>query len=348
MAGILDEISAATPKALRQPSPPSEFLLSRAKGRQEQTPYSSQTSYNRPTTPGNISQNHNSNSNYASMNKMPFYGQQYNGHNDGDEMEWTPIIPQKQNNTFEPRASQPKPPVFGADPANTRPSPFYGRLPEAPYSPAHRLRNPPNQARLRVSSQEVKENFFNNITRRGSDSNPSNDPNENTTKREMNLAQQRFFLPSPPSEAEAGNVLADLLTSFSLSSPETNIPAVVENRSTRTRHIYQALVLLLGMLFWNNSMNTEAARSVMLTVLIGCLALSIRTLLDNTVFVQPEKSDAKIAFGSCVASLEFAVAGYGLLETLASGDILGNWAAFGTRLTGGMLMYEIWAMSFGQ
>lgn len=169
-------------------------------------PASSNTSlYNQQTSYGNS---------YASASKIPSYGPNYELPHNPDEMEWSPIIKQKQNISFKPRQLQTQP-QQSENPASAQPSPFYGRIPEAPYSPAHRLRNPPNQARLRVSSQEVKENFFKHITRRGSDPKSSSDADENTTKREMNLAQQRFFPPTPPSEAEAGNVLADLLTSFS-------------------------------------------------------------------------------------------------------------------------------------
>lgn len=270
----------------------------------------------------------------------PYYQQQNSG---VEEMEWTPDIPQTQTRAFKPtQPQQPKSYSFGEF---KQPSPFYGRLPEAPITPAHRLRNPPNQPRLRVSSQEVKENFFNNITRRGSS--PTADSPGESSKREMNLAQQRFFPPAPPSEA--GNVLADLLTSFSLSAPE-DTPAITAQRSTRTRHMWQGLVLLLGLFFWNHSASLEEGKAVMLTVMICCLALGVRTLLDNTVFIQPGKPEAVIwhTLGTCIGGLELTGAGFGLIEVLAGRGDLENCNSLGTVLIGSMLIHEIWLASFGR
>lgn len=45
-------------------------------------------------------------------------------------------------------------------PTQPQPSPFYGRLPPAPISQAHKLRNPPNQPIFRKASTPQKEGFF--------------------------------------------------------------------------------------------------------------------------------------------------------------------------------------------
>lgn len=354
MASILDGIVATPLSELRQPSPPSAYLSSMNKTYQQQDSniYPS-TSTGSPPARNGLPPFRDiplmNGTSYMSTRETSYHPQQEFAQPGVEEMEWTPTIPQTQARAFNPsRPAQAKPYTFGDAPGTAQPSPFYGRLPEAPITPAHRLRNPPNQARLRVPSKEVKENFFNNITRRGANSKQGDDSTGSSTKHEMNLSQQRFFPPTPPSEA--GNVLADLLTSFSFSSDETSTPAVQEQRSTRIRHMWQALVLLLGLAFWNNCPSTEATKSVMLAIMLACLAIAVRTLLDNTVFVKARKSENVIWYilGCCIAGLELTSAGYCLTELLADRGALENNVSLGTLTIGGMLLYEIGMASFGR
>ncbi|KAE8453110.1 hypothetical protein EG329_012297 [Mollisiaceae sp. DMI_Dod_QoI] len=358
MAGALDEIAATSSNSLRQPAPLSagdfHARLSRTRPHQEQT------SHLYSTTPTDILQPRNSlpsfrdmpygnSKNYIATGGMSSHPQYQDVQDTIEEMEWTPSVRQTQARAFNPsRRLQTIPQTSGEPFGSNQPSPFYGRLPEAPISPAHRLRNPPNQARLRVSSQEVKENFFNSVTGRGVDLDQTGNSSERALKHEMNLAQQRFFPPTPPSEA--GNVLADLLTSFSLSSPETDTPVVLEEHPARIRHICQALALLLGLFFWTQSANSEKGNTVMLTVLIGCVCIGLRTILDNTVFVRPGKPEAILwhSLDTCIGGFELAAAGYGLIEVLADRSDFENFTSMGTLLIGGMLIHEIWLASFGR
>lgn len=73
-----------------------------------------------------------------------------------DEMDWTP-----SQQPFQP--APPKPQL--AIPTIAQPSPFYGRLPPAPLSQAHKLRNPPNQPTFRQATAAQKQSFFNNRRR---------------------------------------------------------------------------------------------------------------------------------------------------------------------------------------
>jgi hypothetical protein len=66
-------------------------------------------------------------------------------------MDWTP------SQAPLPPASKYRIPV----PTIPQPSPFYGHLPPAPISQAHRLRNPPNQPTFRKASATQKQSFFN-------------------------------------------------------------------------------------------------------------------------------------------------------------------------------------------
>lgn len=68
-----------------------------------------------------------------------------------EEMDWTP------SQQPLPPASKYRMPV----PTIPQPSPFYGHLPPAPISQAHRLRNPPNQPTFRKASAIQKQSFFN-------------------------------------------------------------------------------------------------------------------------------------------------------------------------------------------
>jgi len=141
--------------------------------------------------------------------------------NDVDEMDWSPIIPQKQYRAFNtPQSLQGSynSQLFGQTPVSEKSPVFWAKIPPAPITPAQRLRNPPNQPRLRVSSQEVKENFFNNITRKNSDSDETASSIVGNSRRQIELQQQRFFAPIPP--CEEADSLADTFKGFSLGSSE--------------------------------------------------------------------------------------------------------------------------------
>ena len=73
-----------------------------------------------------------------------------------DTMDWTPT-----QDSFRPAPSAHilQPIITGG-----KPSPFYGRLPPAPISQAHQLRNPPNQPKFRRTSTEQRKGFFKRMT----------------------------------------------------------------------------------------------------------------------------------------------------------------------------------------
>jgi hypothetical protein len=292
---------------------------------------------------------------YLATGEVPQRLDQQQNRNDIDteEMEWAPSRPRSQYRAFNapPRALQPEIQHFGEAPASDQSSPFWYKLPPAPITPAQRLRNPPPEIKLRVSSLEVKENFFNNVIHRtsGVDKRPdgrSLDASENA-REGVEFAQQKFF--PPPSPSEAGNTLADLLTSFSLSNPEVERPKDAE-KSSSVRHAFQGLALFLGLYFWNYTFlnHSEYSRNIMLVIMIGCAVISIETILDNTVFaIDGKLKPIRQSLGACFGGLECATAGYGLLEILAGRADCENCASLGTILIGGMLVHEIWLALFG-
>ena len=292
---------------------------------------------------------------YLATGEVPQRLQQQQNGNDMDveEMEWSPSRTRSQYRAFNPppRALQPEIQHFGEAPASDQSSPFWYKLPPAPVTPAQRLRNPPPEIKLRVSSNEVKENFFNNVTHRTSGVDKTHhgrslDQSENA-QQGIAFAQQKFFPPPPPSEA--GNTLADLLTSFSLSNPEVERTKSAE-KSSSVRHALQGLALFLGLYFWNYTFinPSEHSTNIMLVVMIGCALIGVRTILDNTVFaVDGKMQPIWQSLGACFGGFECATAGYGILEILAGRANCEDCASLGTILIGGMLVYEIWLALFG-
>lgn len=191
-----------------------------------------------------------------------------------ESMDWSPSYSQHRAfaPTLQPRNGQ----LFGQAPVDSTTSPFWYKVPPAPITPAHRLRNPPNQPRLRVSSQEVKENFFNNVTRRNplepSDQDTSF-PGSDKPNYDSHFADQKFFPPTPPSEADT--LLADRLTSFSLSSPDDELPARAQQHSI-LRYVCQCLVLLLGLFGYQFFIHPSEKYNFLLVIMAGCFCIIVR------------------------------------------------------------------------
>ena len=261
-----------------------------------------------------------------------------------EEMDWDLQYPVSQHRAFRPVGPvQSNTQLFGQTPVANN-STFWYKVPPAPVTPAHRLRNPPNQPRLRVASKEAKENFFNNVTQRGSNENggPSG---EDRPQNKVEFAQPKFF--PPPSDN--GTPLIDLLKSFSLADTDAP-PETVIGKSSRMRHAYQGLALLLALFFWYQAFNRpfDYSKTVALAVMVGCAFIGARTIVDNTFFAVPDKDLALVyTLGACIGGLELSGAGYGFLKVLAETGDPENCASLGTLLVGGMLVCEIWFASFG-
>ncbi|PQE26157.1 Integral inner nuclear membrane ima1 protein [Rutstroemia sp. NJR-2017a BBW] len=175
---------------------------------------------------------------------------------DVEPMDWAPTRPQQD---FTPRHRALNPalnPQYKAQPFGSlsttfnEPSPFHGKLPPAPITPAQRLRNPPNQARLTVNSEEKKQNFFNRMTGKSSNDRFDSNIGESVqSKREMEIAPPKFFAPERPGN-DQGNQLADLLTSFSLSTDEDENSSQRVRRRFRKRYFIQVIVIIAGLYLW--------------------------------------------------------------------------------------------------
>lgn len=267
-----------------------------------------------------------------------------------ESMDWSPSQPQSQHRAFAPNIQQSNAQLFGQTPVDPNTSPFWYKVPPAPITPAQRLRNPPNQPRLRVSSQEVKENFFNNVTRKTTleTSNQSTTlPSSVGPRSDVKFAQQKFFPPTSPGEAD--NTLSDLFTSFSLSSSADELPTQ-SNQSYRIRHIFQGLGLFVGLVFWNQVLNnpSELTVNVLLAIMLGCFFIGLRMILDNVMeAVSKNKSKIARAFEVWLGFIECAAAAYGAVEIIAGRGHCADCASLGNILIGGMMVHELFPILFG-
>jgi hypothetical protein len=107
---------------------------------------------------------------------------------DVDEMEWTPSQEEKPFNPTIPPTS-----TIGIADTPQTPSPFYGRLPPPPISPAARLRNPPNRPHLRKIPDDKKEALVNNMRGSSLSDNEDNGSNAKGKKHSIAMANPRFF-----------------------------------------------------------------------------------------------------------------------------------------------------------
>jgi hypothetical protein len=86
----------------------------------------------------------------------------------------------------------------------------------------------------------------------------------------------------------------------------------------------------------------------MMTVIIACALIGFRTILDNIMLKRTgTKMTVVQGLGACLGGLEVGAAVYGILQILARNCDRKNCASFGTILTGGMLVHEIWLAFFG-
>ncbi|KAM0422658.1 hypothetical protein ACHAPD_001114 [Fusarium lateritium] len=133
-----------------------------------------------------------------------------------DEMDWIPteshIKPQSQYRAFQnsPALNKPRR-AFGESPVNNQ-NPFWYKVPAAPTTPSHRLRNPPNAPIIRSKPVEQESIFFRGAARK-------KDENERE-EHEVAFKPPSFFAPQESHDEASG--LADLLSqSFSLGQEQS-------------------------------------------------------------------------------------------------------------------------------
>lgn len=167
-----------------------------------------------------------------------------------DSMDWEPInqsSPIRPTHTAQAPAASALPPFLrpAASMATGEKSPFTGRLPPAPMSPAHRLRNPPAPPQFKPTPLSQQRDFFKkmglssasvpslskkpNVTDDHDDEDSPRKPasyisslDRNRTKDHFELHPAKWTLQSDMEAAEKGTGLEDMFTSsFNIADPMT-------------------------------------------------------------------------------------------------------------------------------
>lgn len=265
-------------------------------------------------------------------------------------MDWealpVPVSPPRAFRPLDSSENESRP--FSHAPASENANPFWYKIPAAPKSQAEKIWNPPQEPKLYSYSPEVKENYFNSLTKKNLTLKSKTE--ENT--RELKLQPPRFFAPS--TKSEVGTSLANMLTSISLDTIPDDIDESMEvNTATwkfKWDHLGQFVVLLLGLWFWHHAFKhpDENSTRIFLGILSGCLALGARTLVNTFLFVQGGKSQLAQWAGIIAGVIECIAAVWGILEVTAGRANQDIFFSLGTILIAGMMIQEFWHASFGR
>ncbi|KAK0107163.1 hypothetical protein ONS95_003869 [Cadophora gregata] len=138
---------------------------------------------------------------------------------ENDEMEWLPTVPQTSSfRVFTPPSQPQTAQKFNESPVGDKASPFWYKVPPAPITPAHRLRNPPNKPTF--VSQQVKENFFTTKSSTSFSIHPE--------RSRIDMKQQSLFVPEKPSPE--GDLLSGMMGSISISEGDAPRSKEVSHR----------------------------------------------------------------------------------------------------------------------
>ena len=302
----------------------------------------------------------------AMTSSQPSFDQEYAGMDLGG-MDWSPapLEPKSQHRAFTDNLpinkdavffglAQPQKntKLFGQSPVAPEAGTFWFKVPPAPITPAQQLRNPPNQPRMRTVSDDQKQNFFHEPRSASTQQPPkrSRSGNYGSRQNEVEFAKQTFFAPESPSEGH--DDLVSALSGWSLGDSNGQHDELVEKSKVRTHHVGQGIALVVALIFWNQALNnpSQHTRNIILAILFGCLCIGARTILENTICTVDNKQSVGNAvlytFGTLLGGLECSASLYGLLQILG-GTESDNCGPLGTALLGGMLVHQIWVVSFG-
>ncbi|MCJ1395938.1 hypothetical protein MMC18_008824 [Xylographa bjoerkii] len=195
---------------------------------------------------------------------------------DVDEMDWTPA-----KSTFKPSNSVK---LSNPSPLTVEPSPFHGRLPRLPISPARYLRNPPNQATFRKTSAVQQQRFLGNIMCSVSGQNYDSDETETETERHDNLDLKHpapivngFNMDRPSffaqNDLEADTGLESLINGvFSLADDPPEIRAERERQIHEQNLVQEDLDLRISMAVRDRTAWERIASIVLLS--LACMSWS--------------------------------------------------------------------------
>jgi hypothetical protein len=257
---------------------------------------------------------------------------------DPDEMEWTPS--QSEYRAFNSGLStQREAQHFNQAPSGPQPSTFWYKVPPAPITPARKLRNPPNKPLLSAPSDEVKQNFFNQMTMDMQQS-PTPLPDAKSIRKDYQFAQPKFF---PPDALGDSTGLADAFgKAFNIEEREAAEKGRASLGNTQTDSTspksglsgnFTWVTLGIMLWFWNLSYSrpTEYSRYITLASMVVCILIGCRSLIDHATIAFAKTSSNSSIVGIVVATFETAAAFYilavlkpGFPEAIPSGRSYGS------------------------
>ena len=234
---------------------------------------------------------------------------------EGEEMDWDPAPPQHLN--FEPTQAPRSSQLFIQPTASvpTEPSPFRGKLPPAPISMAHKLRNPPNQPRLLPPTQEAKENFFDRMSGRQIVATDDDDEAISTSGRQSDVkfAPPRFF----HDDGDDPTGLTEAFESaFRLGPDEDSVRKknhLFEIKNIDQTHLSRALVLLLVFFVWEYALAYPSENRAILPPIsmVVCGFVALLSIYNYTVSPWAKKqSKSIVVLGGIFATMQTFAAGY--------------------------------------
>ncbi len=261
-----------------------------------------------------------------------------------DSMDWTPT--QKTFNPAPPRL------ISQQQPATVEPSPFYGRLPQAPISRAHQLRNPPNQLSFRKASEKQQQNFFKGVARQSSEAGVDD---ESPTKGSIDMAPPKYFV-----QTRADTGLESLFdAAFSLGDEPKEVKAARQRRQELLNqqnpsveshkplsNVLSVCLLSLALSAWRLANWMQIFRwQLRMGSMVVVALLASKTLLGELQKGQGQATPGRLALsfvevaGSLVlGSLSFSQTGNSKYLDSEMVDIIG------TVLLGGMIVRELWML----
>lgn len=268
-------------------------------------------------------------------------------------MDWTPtesqMKPQSQYRAFQdsPLSNGPRRP-FGESPVGNNQSPFWYKVPAAPTTPSHRLRNPPKPV-LRSKPAEQESIFFRGAARR-----KDGDENE---EREVAFKPPSFF--APQESNDEANGLADLLSqSFTLGQEQSEPDQVSGGRSsgwpssTRTSGTPQPIrlgvefvTLAVLLVLWSLTavFSVPFGREVQLALLSAAGTIALRVTGEASREPKDNRAPSAAKYvGSALSVLELAAVCWLGWETWQGNTEGGK---YGVGVLAAMLGHQVWSSS---
>ena len=283
----------------------------------------------------------------------PPYQARYNSptpppdHDEAEAMDWTPSQPSLPPMTL---YRQPKS-------THVEPSPFHGRLPQTPKSPAHKLRNP-NQPTFQKASPAQQQNFFKRLQRQldpdevseaGSEAESVSTRINGSKLSSPQFAPPRFF---PPSDSQQDTGLeSTFCKSFTIDEEPDELSLARERRvqSSHSPHSTPILQIVCVLFLWFSILAWwYATRTRGLVTFLRLASLGVAATVAGKGILQciQRNEDHWSGIGMLVYSSEvcFATVLGGVVKMQFTAADANGLRLVGLGLLGFMVVQESWIM----